>query len=293
MAPTMRLKTMTRLASVRRWALAFGALALGVGVGVGGWLWATAGSPDRRDDSPAATLPGLAPPRLLFDLSAAVSLVPGASPALPGAAAGPLASAQNQAAVQQFQQLKTLPPGDAAIALAQQIEAGIEPGNAMAYMDALFNGQGAEVERAAIKALARAGDASVMQAVAAAYGLLPVERRGRILQVLETAGNPAAISGLQAIVAEDVGERRSPLVASAMVGMAHIGTADAIEQLMAQASGPNDAYALNALQRLNTRQGVELLRTAAAGDKGYEALPPNLRATFGRVAAVAEAALPD
>ena len=121
-------------------------------------------------------------------------------------------------------------------------------------------------------------------------------RAGRAESVCASAApavraSAAAISRLEAVVARETDERGSPLMASAMVGLAHLGTQPAVERLITQASGPNDAQALNALQRVATRQGVELLRSAAAGGKGYEALTANQRATFGRVADVAAAAL--
>jgi hypothetical protein len=210
--------------------------------------------------------------------------------------AGPVTlnlSAQAREVAQQIRQLAALPPGDAAIALSRQLEAGIDADNLPAYVDALLNVNGPAGDRLAVSALARVANSDVMQMMRDAYGSLPADRRGRILQVLENAANPDAMAGLEAIVARETDERGSPLSASALVGLAHLGTQASIERLIAQVSGPNEAQALNALQRVSTRQGIELLRTAAAGGKGYEGLSVNLRATFGRVADAAASAMPN
>lgn len=278
------------------WKWGIAATGVVVAVGLAGWVWQgddrAAAGPARNavtavtpavpasGDAPLSTSPMLAAPTL--------GTVP--TPAGPVALTlGPDA----RAAAQQLRQLAALPAGDAAIALGRQLEAGITAANLAAYVDALLNLDGPTGDRTAVSALARVANSDLVQTLADAYGSLPAERRGRILQVLENSANPDAMAGLEAVIARETDERGSPLMASAMVGMAHLGTQPAVERLITQVSGPNDAQALNALQRVATRQGVELLRTAAAGGKGYEALTANQRATFGRVADVAAAALPN
>ncbi len=288
-------KVLEALAS-RKWGVV--AAGLVVSAGLAGWFL-RAGEPAES----AAAREGasvLKPASLLGGVLSATGTAPAgaASPTLGTVATpnGPVAlplGPEARETAQQFRQLAALPAGDAAIALSRQLEAGIGAANLAAYVDALLHLDGPAGDRTAVGALARVANSDVVQMLADAYGSLPAERRGRVLQVIENAANPDALAGLEAIVARDTSERGSPLLASALVGMAHLGTQPSIERLITQASGADDAQALNALQRVTTRQGVELLRAAAAGGKGYEALTANQRATFGRVADVAAAAVPN
>jgi hypothetical protein len=277
--------------AARKWAVAAVA-----GAGLAGWLLWSGDHPgiaESRDTALVAAVRGDAATPLAG--ASAVALGASAPGAAPGAGAPIVLTLGPEAreVAQQFRQLATLPAGDAAIALSRQLEAGISSANLTGYVDALLNLDGPAGDRTAVGALARVANSDVVQMLADAYGSLPAERRGRILQVLENAANPDAMAGLEAIVARQTDERGSPMGASALVGLAHLGTQPSIERLITHASGPNDAQALTALQRVTTRQGVELLRTAAAGGKGYEALTANQRATFGRVADAAAAAIPN
>lgn len=197
-----------------------------------------------------------------------------------------------RAVAQQFDQLAAMPSGDAAIALGRQLEASITPETAPAFRDALLNTTSAVVERSAIAALARTADSDLMVALAGDYGSLPAERRGRILQVLENAGNPAALDGLARIVAADTSEKRSPMVMSALYGVAGLGTMEGVDYLIRQAASAVPDYALMALERVKTRQGVELIRSAAAGSKGSEQLSESMRGNLLRIASAAEAQVP-
>jgi hypothetical protein len=215
---------------------------------------------------------------------------PGAAGPVPGA--GQPLSGPARAVAQQFEQLAAMPPGDAAIALGRQVEAAITPETAPAYRDALLNTGSSVVERSAIAALARTADSNLVVALANDYGSLPAERRGRILQVLENAGNPAALDGLSRIVAADTSEKRSPVVMSALYGAASLGTMESIDYLIRQAATPVPDYALMALERVKTRQGVELIRSAAAGSKGSEQLSESMRGNLLRIASAAEVQVP-
>lgn len=217
----------------------------------------------------------------------AVSIEPARRPAV---ALPPLSPAA-QAVARQIEQLAGLPPGDAAITLARQLESSVTPQTAPAFREALLRATHPGVERVAISALARAADSELMVALAGDYGTLPPEARGRILQVLEAAGNPAALDGLTQIVAADTSEKRSPLVMSALYGIAHLGTMDSVGYLLRQTTTDSVDHALMALERVPTRQGVEMIRAAAAGSRGYEQISPSMRANLQRVAGTAESRL--
>lgn len=199
-----------------------------------------------------------------------------------GASTAPLSPAA-LAVLQQFERLRSLPPGDDAIALGRQIEAAITPDNAAGYVQALLQGSGAAVERSAIAALAR-GDSSVMQALAASYGALPPESRGRVLQVFENASNPAAIEGLAAVFGADASEKRSALAMSALYGIANIGNTDGVHYLLQQVTPAHADYALMALERVRSPQGVEMIRAAAAGSKDGEQIASAYRPALRRIA---------
>lgn len=198
-------------------------------------------------------------------------------------------SAAARGMVQQLDQLMALPSGDDAIALGRQLAAAATPETAPAFREALLKTANPAVERVAIAALARTADSALMQALANDYGDLPAEQRGRVLQVLEGAGNPAALDGLSGIVAADTSEKRSPLVMSALYGIANLGTMESVEYLLRQSASDAPDYALMAMERVRTRQGVEQIRAAAAGSKGHEQLTPSLRSNLGRIASAAEA----
>jgi hypothetical protein len=189
----------------------------------------------------------------------------------------------------QIDQLASLPPGDDAIAQGRQLAAAATPATAPAFREALLSTTNPAVERIAIAALARTADSALVQALANDYGELPAEQRGRVLQVLEGAANPAALEGLSQIVAADTSEKRSPLVMSALYGIASLGTMESVDYLLRQSATDAGDYALMAMERVHTRQGVELIRAAAAGSKGHEQLTPSLRSNLNRIASAAEA----
>ena len=203
----------------------------------------------------------------------------GGEPPAPVAVKRPPAplNAQALAAVQAFARLRDLPAGDAAIELGQQLEAGITADNTAGYVQTLLTTQNRAVERAAIAALARSANGAVMQEIAAEYGALPPEQRGRILQVLEGAANPAAWQGLASIAASDTSEKRSPVVMSALSGVANIGSVEAVQYLLSQLTPGNADFALMALRRVRSAQGIEMIRAAAQGSKDTSGLAPGFR----------------
>jgi hypothetical protein len=190
---------------------------------------------------------------------------------------------------QQISQLAGLTPGDDAIALGRQLVASATPATAPAFREALLRTTNPAVERVSIAALARTADSALVQALANDYGELPAEQRGRVLQVLEGAANPAALDGLSRIVAADTSEKRSPLVMSALYGIASLGTMESVDYLLRQSATDGADHALMAMERVRTRQGVELIRAAAAGSKGHEQFTPSLRSNLSRIASAAEA----
>jgi hypothetical protein len=213
---------------------------------------------------------------------------PTAPPA--GAADLTVRSLQAQAAEAAFERLRGTAPGDEAIALAQQIEAGYSAEAAPAYVTALLTTDHPAVERAAIAALARGGDGALMRALADQYGAVPESRRGRILQVLESARQPSALDALVLIVAGDTSEKRSPVYQSALVGAASIGNLASVQYLLRQVATPGRAdHALMALARVESRQGVEVIRAAANGSKDAQGISPDLRQALRRIAEAAPA----
>jgi hypothetical protein len=106
-----------------------------------------------------------------------------------------------------------------------------------------------------------------------------------VLQVLESLQNPAALPGLEQIVAADTSEKRSPLVMSALAGAANLGTMESVDYLIAQVGTPgNQDLALLALERVHTAQGSEMIRAASQGSRTAEHLLPGLRDALARIA---------
>lgn len=264
-------------------------------------LWAAFGNPDGAADGAGAPAPATSPGDRMAAAPApagpttaapggepdAVRAATGAAPVTP--AARPALSAAAQAVARQLDHLGDLPAGDAAVALGRQLEASATTATAPAYREALLRTPHAAVERAAIAALARVADGETMVALAGDYGDLPQERRGRILQVLEAAGNPAALDGLARIVAADTSEKRSPLVMSALQGAANIGTMESVNYLLGLAASDAPDLALMALERVPTRQGVAMIRAAADGAKDHAQLSPQIRTHLRRIADTAQA----
>jgi hypothetical protein len=233
---------------------------------------------------------------------AATHTIASAGSASPSAASQPTPEARPAAGLaqrtsaevaiaQRFERLRALPAGDAAIALGREIEAAYSAENARGYVEALLAVDNPAVERAAMSALARNADGPTLLALADQYGSLPMERRGRILQVLEGAGNPDALPALVTIVSSETHEKRSALFMSAMYGMASVGTMDSINQLLSQLSNGNGDYALMALERVHTRQGVEIIRSAAEGGKDGARVEPAMRPALQRIAQAAASSL--
>ncbi|MEP7295386.1 MAG: hypothetical protein ABI702_04300 [Burkholderiales bacterium] len=196
-------------------------------------------------------------------------------------------NAQARAVLQQFDQLRNMVPGDAAVALGRQLEAGITTENAAGYVQALLKADTPAVERSAMAALAHTADSGQLLALAGEYSVLPPENRGRILQTLESAANPAAVEGLTSIVAADKTEKRSALVMSAMYGIANIGTMDSVKYLLGQVTPGKADFALMALERVRTPQGIEMIRAAGAGSKDADAISPAFRPALTRIAEAA------
>jgi folylpolyglutamate synthase/dihydropteroate synthase len=250
-----------------------------------GWSNASVAGRSEQAAAPKATGVKLRPETSALPVHAAAT--PSAQRATtPSSAAGqplPLGAASVEV-LQRFEALRSLPPGDAAIALGQQLEAGINAENAAGYVQALLQTQDPAVERAAIAALARTADGGTLQTLAAAYGSLPAENRGRILQVLEQARNPEAVSGLAGIFSADTSEKRSPLVVSALYGIANIGSMDAVSYLLTQVTNQNADYALLALERVKSPQGRAMIQGAAEGSKDAASIPSTYRPALKRLA---------
>ena len=187
-------------------------------------------------------------------------------------------------ALKALDQLRSLPPSDAAIELGRQLEAGITPENAAGYVQALLQTQSPAVERAALSALARTANSEVMRDLASAYGTVPAAHRGRILQVLEAASSPDALQGLVGIATADTSEKRSPVVVSALAGIANIGNMESVEYLLSQVTPSNGDYALMALKRVKSAQGIEMIRAAGAGSKDADNIPADYLPVLLRIA---------
>lgn len=271
----------------RRWAVrvAFTLVALGVVAG-GFWRFRPAARLEHEAASPASTTRQSVPHHPIgTDLATSIPPSP-RPPQTPPAPETPALEAQ-------IAQLAALPPSDDAITLGHRLLATATPETASVWRDALLHAQHPAVERIAIAALARTADSAVVQDLARAYTSMPAEQRGRVLQVLETADNPAALEGLVRTVATDRGERRSALAVSALYGMASLGTVAAIDHLLQQAATDDVDFALMALERVRTRQAVEQIRAAADGSKDHTRLSASVRGHLRRIASTAEARLAD
>lgn len=196
-------------------------------------------------------------------------------------------NAQARAVVQQFDRLRSMVPGDTAITLGRQLEAGMTPENAAGYVQALVQADNPAVERSAMAALARSADSEQILALAGEYSALPPDNRGRILQTLESLANPAAVDGLTSIAAADNTEKRSALVMSAMYGMANIGSMESVQYLLGQLVPGKADLALMALERVHTKQGIEIIRSAGEGSKDADGILPAYRPALTRIAASA------
>ncbi len=232
----------------------------------------------RRPAAPSATP---APKPAGAAQAAATAAAP--TPRTPAATNAVALNPAARAALQQFERLRGLPAGDAAVELARQLEAGITADNTNGYVQALLKAASPAEARAAGAALARAGDGDVMRQLAGLYGSLDAEQRGRVLQVLEQAGNPQAIEGLAALFLADTSEKRSALVMSALYGVAHIGTMESVQVLLKQVTPANADYALLALGRVNSTQGIEMIRAAANGSKDAQSIPSHYLPALKRI----------
>lgn len=183
-----------------------------------------------------------------------------------------------------FEQLASLSPGDAAIALGRRLGNAITPANTPQYVEALLSTDHPGVERAALTALSRTADSQTLIALVGRYGRTEPERRGRILQILENAANPVAFAGLTYVVDTDKSEKRSPLLVHALNGLANLGTAEATSYLIQQVATDNETFAYMALERVRDMQSREMIRSAAAGNKDSEGITPEQRQTLSRIA---------
>lgn len=251
-------------------------------------------APKTDEHSQPAALGTVVPAALAAQAGAVVagSAASGAAltpPAQAAASAAPevraaVMSPQAVTALLAFEQLRSLPPSDAAIELGRQLEAGITPENAAGYVQALLQTQSPAVERAALSALARTANSEVMRDLASAYGTVPAAQRGRILQVLEAASSPDALQGLVGIATADTSEKRSPVVVSALAGIANIGNMESVEYLLSQVTPSNGDYALMALKRVKSAQGIEMIRAAGAGSKDADNIPADYLPVLLRIA---------
>ena len=278
-------------------------IALGLAVAVAGSVWlaqapesATTAGADSYPHAPTGSAAARSGPGPGPD-----GLGTGQPPALPGAGTGPATQAgarsrlpmspAAQEMAREIDRLGALPQGDQAIAIGQQLAATATPAQAPAFLDALLKTSDPAIERVAIAALLRTADGAVVQALAQAYGDLPAEHRGRVLQVLEGVSHPAALDGLTRVIASDTGERRSPVTMSALYGVASVGTMDSVDYLLRQTATDNIDLAMMAMERVRTRQGVEMIRAAANGSKDHPDLSPSVRQNLGRLASTVDAQL--
>ncbi len=256
-----------------------------------GWLLLPGGASDPATPvaAPASVQrpPARAPQPLLLNTASAsaTATASAAAPArAPAAAAAPAQSPAAVATLQHFERLRGLPAGDAAIALSRQLEDSITAENTSGYVQALLQGTTPAEVRAAGAAIARAGDGDLMRQLAGQYGSLNAEQRGRVLQVFERAANPQAAEGLMALFLADNSEKRSALVMSALYGVAHIGTMESVQVLLKQVTPANADYALLALGRVNSPQGIEMIRAAAQGSKDAQTIPSHYLPALRRIA---------
>ncbi len=260
----------------RRPALA--ALALGLGAALGVAIVRVGGSETFRsgDARPAAPTE----PTRRDDLVASRPLRARA----PGYPDGAAAARDLEAVARSFETLAGLPSGDPAIELGHRLEAAISPENAVAYVDALLSTESPAVERVAHAALARAGDRASFEELLRRHAGTSLARRGRILALLEDVRTPAAVEVLVSAIGADTSEKRSPLLVSAMRGLASVATPESIAYLIGQLWTHNEAYAWIALEAVHTPQGRELIRAAARGNKDSAGLPADRLANLARIA---------
>jgi hypothetical protein len=260
----------------RRPALA--AIALGLGTALGVAIVRVGGSEPCRpgDARPAAPTE----PARRDDLVA-----PGPRHApVPGHPGGAAATREFEAITRSFETLAGLPSGDPAIEFGHRLEAAISPENAVAYVDALLSTDSPVVERVAHAALARAGDRASFEELLRRHSGTSLARRGRILALFEDVRTTAAVETLVSAIEADTSEKRSPLLVSAMRGLASVATPESIAYLIGQLSTPNEAFAWIALEAVRTPQGRELIRAAARGNKDSAGLPADRLANLARIA---------
>lgn len=224
--------------------------------------------------------------RAIESTAADNSLTDSAIPAVtPPPAETPVAGENPTAISNSLGQLAAMPPGDTAIALGRSIEAAITPQNTAAFIEALLTTGHPAVERTAHAALARTADSETLAALVHRYGTTPGERRGRILQILDNVQNPAATEGLIQIVANDTGEKRSPLLVCAMNGLANLSTVESVSYLIGQVATDNETFAFMALERVRTDRAREMIRAASTGNKDSIGIAPEHLAVLARIAA--------
>lgn len=198
----------------------------------------------------------------------------------------PVPAIDGSAAVRRsFDALAALPSGESAIALGRELEEALTPTNAAAFVAALLATDSRAVERTAHAALARTAGAEVIAALVSVYGATPAERRGRILEVLEDVQNAAATETLVKTVEGETNEKRSPLLVSAMRGLANLSTSESVGYLLRQVATDNEVFALAALERARTAQAREMIRAASLGNKDSIGLAPEILAALARIAA--------
>jgi hypothetical protein len=161
-----------------------------------------------------------------------------------------------------FAQLDALPAGPDAVALTQQLEQSITSDNVDQYVSALITSENIAVARGALAALARTADAATVGKVVAQFGTASEQGRGRILQFLEQVQNPAAYAGLVQTVRSDTSEKGSPILGSAMAGLANLGNQESVGYLLSQLPTQNEFFVLRALERLQNPEGRRILEGA-------------------------------
>jgi hypothetical protein len=176
-----------------------------------------------------------------------------------------------------FAKLAAVPAGAEAVALTQKLEAAIAPENVDQYISALVTTDHVAIQRATHAALTRTADSAAVTKLAAQFGTATEQGRGRILQCLEQLQNPAAYAGLVSTVRADTSEKGSPILGSAMFGLANIGSQEAAVFILSQVSTQNEFFALRALERLESPDARRVVEGALAGNKDGALLDDNSR----------------
>jgi hypothetical protein len=176
-----------------------------------------------------------------------------------------------------FAKLAAAPAGAEAIALTQKLDAAITAENVDQYIAALVTTDHIAIERATHAALSRTADSAAVTKLAAQFGTATEQGRGRILQCLEQLQNPAAYAGLVSTVRADTSEKGSPILGSAMFGLASIGSPEAAAFIVSQVPTQNEFFALKALERLSTPDARRVVEGALAGNKDGTGLDANSR----------------